>query len=94
MEYQMLYVESRKSFKDRTEKKTYYFMQLQLKFNVYQLKISNSLNKFKLSNGSKKLPKSHMNQSMFSIAYTKSFEVKPNSIVTLTINLTESLSMR
>ena len=35
------------------------------------------LNKLKLSNGSKNLPKFHMNQSMFSIAYTKSFEVKP-----------------
>ena len=33
-----------------------------------------------------------MNQSMFSIAYTKSFEVNPNSIVTLTPNLTESFS--
>ena len=33
-----------------------------------------------------------MNQSMFSIAYTKSFEVKPNSIITLTPNLTESFS--
>ena len=36
-----------------------------------------TLNKLKLSNGSKKLRKLHMNQSMFSIAYTKSFEVKP-----------------
>ena len=35
------------------------------------------LNILKLSNGSKNLPKLHMNQSMFSIAYTKSFEVKP-----------------
>ena len=34
-------------------------------------------NKLKLSNGSKNLPKLHMNQSMFSIACTKSFEVKP-----------------
>ena len=33
-----------------------------------------------------------MNQSMFSIVYTKSFEVKPNSIITLTPNLTESFS--
>ena len=40
----------------------------------------------------KKLPKLHMNQSMFFIAYTKSFEVKPNSIVTLTPNLTKSFS--
>ena len=36
-----------------------------------------TVNKLKLSNESKKLPKLHMNQSMFSIAYTKSFEVKP-----------------
>ena len=35
------------------------------------------LNKLKLSNRSKNLPKLHMNQSMFSIAYTKSFDVKP-----------------
>ena len=35
------------------------------------------LNILKLSNGSKNLPKLHMNQSMFSIAYTKSFDVKP-----------------
>ena len=35
------------------------------------------LNKLKLLNGSKNLPKLHMNQSMFSIAYTKSFDVKP-----------------
>ena len=35
------------------------------------------LNKLKLSNRSKKLPKLHMNQFMFSIVYTKSFEVKP-----------------
>ena len=40
----------------------------------------------------KKLQKLHMNQSMFSIAYTKSFEVKPNLIVTLTPNLIESFS--
>ena len=31
------------------------------------------LNKLKLSNRSKKLPKLHMNQSMFFIAYTKKF---------------------
>ena len=49
--------------------------------------------KLKLSNESENLPKLHMNQSMFSIAYTKSFEVKPNSIVTLTPNFTESFSM-
>ena len=36
-----------------------------------------ALNKLKLSNESKKLPKLHMNQSMSSSAYTKSFEVKP-----------------
>ena len=36
-----------------------------------------ALNKLKLSNGSKKLPKLHMTQSMFSIACTNSFEVKP-----------------
>ena len=35
------------------------------------------LNKLKLSNRSKNLPKLHMNQFMFSIAYTKSFDVKP-----------------
>ena len=34
------------------------------------------LNILKLSNRSKNLPKLHMNQSMFSIAYTKSFDVK------------------
>ena len=34
------------------------------------------LNILKLANGSKNLPKLHMNRSMFSIAYTKSFEVK------------------
>ena len=34
-------------------------------------------NILKLSNGSKNLPKLHMNRSMFSIAYTKSFDVKP-----------------
>ena len=34
------------------------------------------LSKLKLSNRSKNLPKLHMNQSMFSIAYTKNFEVK------------------
>ena len=51
-----------------------------------------ALNKLKLSNESKNLPKLHMNQCMFSIVYTKSFEVKPNSIVTLTPNLTESFS--
>ena len=34
------------------------------------------LNILKLSNGSKNLPKLHMNQSMFSIAYTKSYDVK------------------
>ena len=32
-----------------------------------------ALNKLKFLNGSKKLPKLHMNQSMFSIAYTKKF---------------------
>ena len=63
MEYHMLYVDSRKSFKARI-KKTYYFM---------QLKFYNALNKLKLSNGSKKLPKFHMNQSILSIAYTKKF---------------------
>ena len=36
-----------------------------------------ALNKLKFSNGSKKLPKLHMNQSMSSSAYTKSIEVKP-----------------
>ena len=36
-----------------------------------------ALNHLKLSNRSKKLPKLHMNQSMFSIACTNSFEVKP-----------------
>ena len=36
-----------------------------------------ALNKLELSNGSKKLPKLHMNQSMLSIAYTESFKVKP-----------------
>ena len=35
------------------------------------------LNILKLANGSKNLPKLHMNQSMLSIAYTKSFDVKP-----------------
>ena len=40
MEYHMLYVESRKSFKVRREKK-YYFMQLWLKFNLDQLKFYN-----------------------------------------------------
>ena len=35
------------------------------------------LNILKLSNRSKNLPKLQMNQSMFSIAYTKSFVVKP-----------------
>ena len=34
------------------------------------------LNILKLSNGSKNLPKLHLNRSMFSIAYTKSFDVK------------------
>ena len=51
-----------------------------------------AFNKLKLSNGSINLPKLHMNQSMFSIADTKSFEVKPNSIVTLIPNFTESFS--
>ena len=36
-----------------------------------------ALNKLKLSNGSEKLPKLHIDQYMFSIAYTKSFDVKP-----------------
>ena len=35
------------------------------------------LNILKLSNRSKNLPKLHLNRSMFSIAYTKKFEVKP-----------------
>ena len=36
-----------------------------------------AFNKLKLSNGSEKLPKLHIDQYMFSIAYTKSFDVKP-----------------
>ena len=88
----MYYGESRKSFKARIKKK----LIISCSYNSNSMYINwNSiiaLNKLKLSNGSKKFPKSNMNQSLFSIAYTKSFEVKPNSIVTLTPNLTESFS--
>ena len=35
------------------------------------------LNILKLSNGSKNLPKLHMNQSLFSIAYTKFLKLNP-----------------
>ena len=51
-----------------------------------------AFNKLKLSNGSEKLPKLHINQYMFSIAYTKFLMSNPNSIVILTPNLTESFS--
>ena len=51
-----------------------------------------ALNKLKLSNRSKKLEKLHMNQSMFSIAYTKVLKSNLNSIVTLTSNLAKSFS--
>ena len=40
----------------------------------------------------KKLPNLHMNQSMFSITYTKSFEVKPQFDRYFDSNLTESFS--
>ena len=76
MEYHMLYVESRKSFKAGSKK-----LIISCRYSSNSMYINKNslitLNKLKLSNGSKKLPKLHMNQSMFSIAYTKSFEIKP-----------------
>ena len=71
----MLYVESRKSFKARSEKNLLFHAVIaQIQCNQKSII---ALNKLKLSNRSKNLPKLHLNQSMFSIAYTKSFDVKP-----------------
>ena len=77
MEYHILYVESRKSFKARSEKKL--IISCSCSSNSMYINYNSiiALNKLKLSNGSINLPKLHMNQSMFSIGYTKSFEVKP-----------------
>ena len=76
MEYHMLYVESRKCFKARSKK-----LIISCSYSSNSMYINENsiivLIKLKLSNESKNLPKLHMNQSMFSIAYTKSFEVKP-----------------
>ena len=73
----MLYVESRKSLMAGIKKK----LIISCSYNSNSMYINwNSiiaLNKLKLLNRSKKLPKLHMNQSMSSSAYTKSFEVKP-----------------
>ena len=92
MEYHMLYVDSKKSVKVRREKKliiscTYNSNSMYINWNSII-----ALIKLKLSNGSKKLPKLHMNQSMSSSAYTKILRSNPNSIITLTPNLTESFS--
>ena len=76
MEYHMLYVESRKCFKARSKKLIISCSYSTNSMYIYQNSII-VLNKLKLSNRSKNLPKLHMNQSMFSIAYTKSFDVKP-----------------
>ena len=77
MEYHRLYVESRKSFKAKSEKK----LIISCSYSSNSMYINENsiivLIKLKLSNKSENLPKLHMNQSMFSIAYTKSFEVKP-----------------
>ena len=77
MEYHMLYVESRKSFKVKREKN--------LLFHAVIAQIQSiALNKLKLSNRSKKLPKLHINQSMFSTAYTKKV-LKSNTNLTVTL---------
>ena len=73
MEYHMLYVESRKCFKARSKKKliiSFGYSSNSMYINKNSIIVLNIL---KLANGSKNLPKLHMNQSMFSIAYTKSF---------------------
>jgi len=46
----------------------------------------------KIPNGLEKLPKFHVKQSMLSIAYTKSFELKNNSTINLTPILIGSFS--
>ena len=76
MEYHMLYLESQKSFKAKSEKK----LIISCSYSSNSMYINKNslitLIKVKLLNRSKKLPKLQMNQSMFSIAYTKSFDVK------------------
>ena len=73
----MLYVESRKVSRPEVKKK----LIISRSYSSNSMYINqNSIiafNKLKLSNGSEKLPKLQINQYMFSIAYTKSFDVKP-----------------
>ena len=51
-------------------------------------------NKLKLSNGSKKLPKLHMKQSMFSIAYTKKFWSQTPILPSLWLKILPNSSQR
>ena len=73
----MLYVESQKFSRLEVKKK----LIISCSYSSNSMYINqNSIiafNKLKLSNRSEKLPKLHINQYMFSIAYTKSFDVKP-----------------
>ena len=73
----MLYVGSRKVSWPEVKK---LFISCSCSSNSMQINENSIivLNKLKLSNETKKLPKLHMNQSKFSIAYIKSFEVKPD----------------